>query len=299
MKKVLITGSNGLLGQSLLDLFLKTQDYEIIALSRGENRYPIKNGYTYISIDLTDFEKLKEVVKREKPDFIVNTAAMTHVDVCEDDKEGCDKLNVELVKVLAMLSKNIKSKLIHISTDFIFNGKQGFYKETDTPNPLSYYGESKLKSEEVIINEQIDFVILRTILVFGKVHDMSRNNIALWVKNMLAKGEKLTIVDDQFRMPTYVKTLAEACKLSVDKKVTGIFNISSNKLLSVYEIAHQIAEVFQLDKSLITPISTKTLNQKALRPAKTGFDLSNTEQQLGLKLKSFSEYLIEFKKELD
>jgi len=297
MKKILITGSNGLLGQSLLDLFLGDKEYQLIALSRGENRYPIKKGYAYYAIDLTNKNQLEEIIVKESPDYIINTAAMTNVDACEDNTEECDAINVTLVENLVELCKQTQAKLIHISTDFIFDGEQGYYKETDTPNPLSYYGNSKLRSEKVI--ENIDYVILRTILVFGKVHDMSRSNIVLWVRQMLQDKKELTIVNDQFRMPTYVKDLALACKLSVDKGVKGVFNVSSSELLSVYEIAKQIAEVFNLDGSLISPISTATLNQKAARPSKTGFNLDKTKKQLGLPIKTFIENLKEFKLELE
>ena len=204
-------------------------------------------------------------------------------------------LNVTVVKWLSEISEDINAHLIHLSTDFIFDGIKGNYKETDTPNPLSYYGLSKLKSEEILINSKIDYTILRTILVFGKVYDMSRSNIVLWVKSMLEKGKEITIVDDQFRTPTYVEDLALACKISMDKKAIGIFNISSNELLSVYEIAQQIADAFHLDKSLIKPISTSTLNQTAPRPAKTGFDLSKTNKVLEFYPKSFKEDLQRFK----
>jgi len=298
MKKILITGSNGLLGQSLLDLFLQDEEYEIIAVSRGENRYPETKGYEYFSIDVTNKGELRDLILNNQPDCIINTAAMTQVDACEDDKEGCDALNVVLVENLVAISEKIKAKLIHISTDFIFDGKKGHYKETDAPNPLSYYGLSKLKSEEVIKQSSIDYTILRTILVYGKVHDMSRNNIVLWVCKMLTEKKEITIVDDQFRMPTYVRDLALACKLSIEKEVCGVFNVSSNTLLSIYEIARHIAEVFELDTSFIKPISTGTLNQKAPRPAKTGFNLEKTEKVLGVKFKSFKEDLQLFKKEL-
>ena len=127
---------------------------------------------------------------------------------------------------------------------------------------------------------------------------MSRSNIVLWVREMLEKGKEITIVDDQFRTPTYVEDLAMACKISMDKKATGIFNISSNELLSVYEIAQQIADAFNLDKSLIKPISTSTLNQTAPRPAKTGFDLSKTNKELEFYPKSFKEDLQRFKETL-
>ena len=223
---------------------------------------------------------------------------MTQVDDCEINKEACDLLNVEVVKWLAEIASEINVHIVHISTDFIFDGKQGYYKETDEPNPLSYYGLSKLKSEQVLENSTIDYTILRTILVFGKVFDMSRSNIVLFVKDMLSKGKEVTMITDQFRMPTYVEDLAMACKISIDKKATGVFNISSNELLSIYEIAQQIADAFGLDKSLIKPISTSTLNQRATRPPKTGFDLSKTKKVLDFHPKSFKEDLVRFQNTL-
>ncbi|TXD48705.1 SDR family oxidoreductase [Polaribacter sp. IC073] len=298
MNKIIITGSNGLLGQALVNLLLKEKEkYQVFGFSRGINRSG-REDFEYISIDITDEALLKEEVLKIKPDFIVNTAAMTNVDACENNKQECDTLNVGVVKTLTTISEEINAHIIHLSTDFIFDGKKGHYKETDTPNPISYYGLSKLKSEEVLTNSKIDFTILRTILVFGKVFDMSRSNIVFWVKLMLEQKKEITVVDDQFRMPTYVEDLALSCKISMDKKATGIFNISSNKLLSVYEIAQQIAEVFQLDKSYIKPTSTATLNQTAPRPAKTGFDLSKTNKILEFYPKSFKEDLLKFKETL-
>jgi len=298
MKKVVITGSNGLLGQSLVNLLLNEKEvYEVYGFSRGENRSG-RTDFNYISIDITQENQFKNSLLEIKPDFIVNTAAMTQVDECETKKEACDLLNVDVVKWIAEVSKEINAHVVHISTDFIFDGKKGYYKETDEPNPLSYYGLSKLKSEQILENSTVDYTILRTILVFGKVFDMSRSNIVLFVKEMLSQGKEVTMITDQFRMPTYVEDLAVACKISIDNKAKGIFNISSNTLLSVLEIAEQIAEVFDLDKSLIKPISTETLNQRAPRPAKTGFDLSKTNSELGFKTNSFKEDLIRFKKTL-
>ena len=298
MNKVVVTGSNGLLGQSLLNLLLQEKEkYQIFGFSRGENRSG-REDFKYISIDITNEEHLKESIKEIQPNFIINTAAMTQVDDCENNKEACDLLNIDVVKWLSEVSNEINAHLIHISTDFIFDGVKGNYKETDEPNPLSYYGLSKLKSEEILAKSEINYTILRTILVYGKVFDMSRSNIVLWVREMLSKGKEITIVDDQFRTPTYVEDLALACKISMDKKATGIYNIASNELLSVFEIAQQIADAFQLDKGLIKPISTSTLNQTALRPAKTGFDLSKTNKELNFYSKSFKEDLQRFKETL-
>ena len=298
MNKVIITGSNGLLGQSLVNLLLKDKSkYKIFGFSKGNNRSG-RNDFEYVSIDITNKVLLKDKISEIKPNFIINTAAMTNVDACENNKLACDTLNIDVVKTLTEISQEFNTHVIHLSTDFIFDGEKGNYKETDTPNPLSYYGLSKLKSEEVLLNSNINYTILRTILVYGKVYDMSRSNIVLWVKEMLESGKEITIVDDQFRAPTYVEELAMACKISMDKKALGIFNISSKEALSVFEIAKQIAEVFKLDKSLIKPISTSTLNQTAPRPSKTGFDLTKTNKILGFYPKSFKEELQNFKETL-
>lgn len=298
MIKVVITGSNGLLGQSLLNLLLKDKDsYQVYGFSRGKNRSG-REDFNYISIDITEKEELDKKLEQIQPDYIINTAAMTQVDDCETNKQACDILNVDVVKWMTRFASKSKTHIIHLSTDFIFDGKKGYYKETDKPNPLSYYGLSKLKSEQVLKDSKINFTILRTILVYGKVFDMSRSNIVLWVKEMLEKNKEITIVDDQYRMPTYVEDLAMACKIVMDKKALGIYHISSNTLLSVYEIAQQIAETFDLNKNLIKPISTSTLNQTAPRPAKTGFDLSKTNNELRFYPKSFKEDLQIFKESL-
>lgn len=298
MIKVVITGSNGLLGQSLLNLLLKDKEkYQVFGFSRGENRSG-REDFSYVSIDLTHKKNLKKKLQDIHPDFIINTAAMTLVDVCENQKEACDLLNVSVVKWLSEIADDLGVHLIHLSTDFVFDGVKGNYKETDTPNPVSYYGVSKLKSEEVLVNSKIDFTILRTILVYGKVFDMSRSNIVLWVKEMLEAGKEITVVNDQYRMPTYVKDLAKACKITMDKRATGIYHVSSNKLFSVYEIAQQIAEVFQLDKSLIKPISSSSLNQIGKRPPKTGFDLSKTHKELDFYPRPFKESLQKFKESI-
>ncbi|CAA0169406.1 SDR family oxidoreductase [Tenacibaculum maritimum] len=298
MKKIIITGSNGLLGQTLVNLLLEDKgQYDVIGFSRGGNRSG-RADFKYESIDLTDSVCLQKKILAYKPDVIVNTAAMTNVDACEENKTACDLLNIGVVESLKAYSEENGTHLIHISTDFIFDGKKGYYKETDLANPLSYYGKSKLISEEVLKKSSVDFTILRTILVYGKVFDMTRNNIVLWVRKMLEEKKEITIVNDQFRMPTYVEDLAMACKKAIDNKTLGVFNISSKELLSIYEIARQIADVFGLDKTLIKPISTETLNQVAPRPAKTGFDLAKTNKELGIFPKVFKEDLQRFKEKL-
>ena len=298
MIKVVITGSNGLLGQSLLNVLLKEKNnYDVYGFSKGVNRSG-RNDFQYFSIDITNQNQLTKELLKIKPDYIVNTAAMTQVDACENDTVKCDTLNVNVVQWLAAICQELSAHLVHISTDFIFDGKKGWYKETDVPNPLSYYGFSKLKSEQILEKSNTNYTILRTSLVYGKGFDMSRSNIVLWVKESLENKREITIVDDQFRAPTYVEDLALACKISMNKNATGIFNIASSKLLSIYEIAMEIAEVFDLDNSYIKPIASSILNQTANRPAKTGFDLSKTNSILKFYPKTFQEDLQRFKQTL-
>ena len=298
MKKIVITGSNGLLGQTLVNILMKApENYSVFGLSKGDNRMN-RNDFLYYDIDITNYSQLEECITYIQPSFIINTAAMTNVDTCELKPEECNNLNIEAVKYLTQICTKLNIHFIQISTDFIFDGSKGFYKETDLPNPLSIYGHSKLKAENIVKNSGVNFSILRTILVYGKVVNLKRNNIVLWVKDMLENNKEITIVDDQYRMPTYVEDLATACKLIVDKNISGVYHISSNELLSVFEIANQIADVFGLNKKLIKPISTKTLNKKAIRPQKTGFDLSKTIKELDFQPTSFLLGLKRFKQTL-
>ena len=298
MKKVIITGSNGLLGQTLVNLLMKDPaNYLVVGLSKGENRMK-RNDFSYYNVDITNYDHLRACISEIQPSFIINTAAMTNVDICEVKPKECNQLNVEAVKYLTLICTELKIHLIQISTDFIFDGLDGIYKETDPPNPLSIYGNSKLKAEQIVINSQVNFTILRTILVYGKVNRSKRSNIVLWVKEMLENNKEISIVSDQFRMPTYVEDLATACKLVLDKEAKGVYHISSNELLSVFEIANQITTVFKLNKKLIKSVSTKTLNQKAIRPLKTGFDLSKTIKDLEFHPTSFLDGLERFKQTL-
>jgi len=258
-----------------------------------------RNDFLYYDIDITNYAQLEECISYIHPSFIINTAAMTNVDTCEIKPKECNNLNTEAVKYLTQICAKLNIHFIQISTDFIFDGSMGVYKETDLPNPLSIYGHSKLKAENIVKNSGVNFSILRTILVYGKVANLKRNNIVLWVKDMLENNKEITIVDDQFRMPTYVEDLAMVCKLSIDKNIKGVYHVSSNELLSVFEIANQIATVFGLNKKLIKPISSETLNQKAIRPPNTGFNLSKIRRDLEFQPTSFLEGLKRFKQTLN
>jgi dTDP-4-dehydrorhamnose reductase len=291
MNKILVTGSNGLLGQKITELALADQTIELIATSRGENRHPIKSGYRYVDLDILDQHQLRETVAEYRPDAIINTAAMTNVDACEHDPEGCRKLNVDAVATLVELCEAYSIHLIHLSTDFIFDGKEGPYAEDAAPNPLSLYGQSKWDAEKLIQQSTCKWAILRTILVYGVVADMSRSNIVLWAKGALEKGQPLNVVNDQWRMPTLAEDLAQACLLAVTRQAEGIFHISGEDLFAIHELVAAVADFWGLDKSLIREVSSSTLSQAAPRPARTGFVLDKARSVLGYAPHSFREGL--------
>jgi dTDP-4-dehydrorhamnose reductase len=289
LKKVLVTGSNGLLGQKLVYKLRNRQDVELIATARGENRLIEQQGYQFRSLDITDKSKVDEVIDDVQPDFIIHSAAMTQVDDCENNKEACDRINVEAVEYIVNAAERNGCHLIHISTDFIFNGKDGPYDEEGTPDPLSYYGLSKLKGEQIVQKSNMKWAILRTVLVYGIVDNMSRSNIVLWAKGALEKGESINVVDDQFRSPTLAEDLADGCILAIDKEATGVYNISGKDQFSIIDLVRTVADHYGLDKGLINPVSSETLNQPAKRPPITGFILDKARRELGYEPHSFVE----------
>lgn len=294
MKKILITGSNGLLGQKLVYALLKRKDVQIIATSAGVNRLIEKDRYTYESLDITKKSEVETIIKKYRPDTIINTAAMTNVDACETNRGECWLLNVTAVQYIAdaIAQFSPETHLIHLSTDFIFDGEKGtVYVETDKPNPLSYYALSKYESELVLQRSSINWAIARTIIVYGIVDNMSRSNIVLWAKDALTKGNKINVVDDQFRSPTLAEDLADGCILIADKKATGVYHLSGPDTMSILELVYRVADHWKLDKSIVTPSKSDNLNQAAKRPPRTGFDISKAKRELGYAPHSFEEGL--------
>lgn len=287
-KTILITGSNGLLGQKLTDLLLQTQDFDFIASGKGSNRHPKKDIH-YIQLDITNQNMVNEVMDTHQPNFLINTAAMTNVDACEDDKELCDQLNVNAVKYLAMACERNQTRMVHLSTDFIFDGTEGPYAEDASPAPLSYYGESKLKGELLVKEHCSDWSILRTVLVYGIVNDMSRSNIVLWAKEALMNQKEINVVDDQFRTPTLAEDLAQGCYLACKHEAQGIYNISGKDFMSIYELVERVAKYYDLPMSKVGRTDSKSLNQKAMRPPVTGFILDKAITDLGYQPRTFEE----------
>ena len=292
--KVLVTGANGLLGQELVALLLQ-RDHEVIATSKGASRLQpsITGSLTYRDLDITDGMAVQKVIAEFMPNVIIHAAAMTQVDDCELNKIDCYNINVTATRFLIEAAKEVNAKLVYVSTDFIFDGSAGPYKEEDEPKPLNYYGSTKLSAETEVVESGLQWAIARTVLVIGNAIG-TRSNIISWVKDKLGKGEKIRVVNDQFRTPTFTEDLAKGIVLIIEKNATGIYHISGKDLLTPYEIALKTAAHFQLDNSLIEKADVTSFSQPAVRPPRTGFHIDKARKDLGYEPLSFEEGLKKF-----
>jgi len=288
--KILFTGSNGLLGQKICALTTAYPQHTFLATSRGANRTQNLGRAKYLTMDITKRTNVLRVVEEFEPEVIIHGAAMTHVDECELQRDLATLMNVEGTRHIAEAAQNVQAHLILISTDFIFDGKDGPYNEEAIPNPLSHYGKTKLLAEN-IVKGLTSYSILRTVLVIGVAEDLSRSNIVLWAKRALEQGQPIDVVDDQYRTPTLAEDLAIGTLLAADKKAHGVFNISGPDHMSIYELVKKVAEHFDLSMSNVSKVDSITLNQPAKRPLITGFDISKAQRELGFKPHSFKESL--------
>jgi dTDP-4-dehydrorhamnose reductase len=288
--RILVTGSNGLLGQKLVELISSTNEHYLICTAKSK---PVigRLQCEFHFLDITRQNEVESVISTTKPDAVINTAAMTQVDQCETEREQCWLANVTAVEYLVEACKKNNVYLAHVSTDFIFDGSHGPLDESAQPHPLSFYGESKFAAERAIQKSNLDWAIIRTVLVYGLTKDMSRSNIVLWVKKSLEEGKKINVVNDQWRTPTLAEDLAVGCLLATTKKARGIFNISGREMMTPFDIAVSTADFFRLDKSLIHQTDSTQFTQPAKRPRKTGFIIEKASRELGYQPHSFLEGL--------
>lgn len=291
--KVLLTGANGLLGQELVALLLKN-NYHVIAASKGSSRIDFGgHNFVYQELDITDGAATYAALQNHKPTVVIHAAAMTQVDDCELNKIDCYNVNVTATRFLIGAAREISARLLYISTDFIFDGSSGPYKEDDEPKPVNYYGSTKLSAETEVIESGLDWSIVRTVLVIGNARG-TRSNIISWVRDKLTKGEKIKVVDDQFRTPTFTEDLAKGILLVIEKNGKGIYHISGKDFLTPYQIALKTADHFGLDKNLIEKADVASFSQPAVRPPRTGFHIEKARKDLGYEPLSFDEALKKF-----
>ena len=289
--RILITGSNGLLGQKIVAQCLK-HGHEFLATSKGENRNPDCPEDRFRSMDIIDRHEIEMIFADYQPTHIIHTAAITNVDHCELNPEECRIVNTIAVGYLYDASKPIDAHFQLLSTDFVFDGLKGNYKESDKVGPLSVYARSKVEAENILLKKKEgNWSIVRTIIVYGKANNLSRSNIVLWAKDALKARQNLTIVDDQFRAPTWADDLAWACLEICRRNKKGIFHISGPETMSIYDLVCRIAKHYGLSTDTVQRSSSETLNQPAKRPPRTGFDLAHSRTELGYDPKTIEETL--------
>lgn len=294
-RRILVVGANGMLGQRVIEFYSPLNDVELLATSI-EDKF-VFDGLDYIQSDIANRNEIKKIVKDFCPDYIINAAAFTNVDLSETERELAWKINVKGVEYLSESARVLDSHLIHISTDYIFDGKNGPYTENDIPNPLGYYARTKLASENVLKISGTKYTILRTNILYGTAK-FSRPDFVKWVVDSLRAQKKIRIVDDQISNPTFIDDLVQGINKIVELRKEGIYNIGGNEFLSRYDFTVLIADFFNLDKSLITKIKTEELNQPARRPLKSGLITIKAQSELGYKPHSIIQTLELMKKEL-
>jgi len=280
--KVMLIGARSKVAEALVRILRSEKKADIVLISSADNITGDTEGVKLYSLAFGDFKPLKEIALRELPTVIINCAAMTDVDGCEIEREKAWNANVTLVEHLARASKATDAHFIHFSTDYIFDGKQGPYSENDIPNPINYYGKSKLAAENVCHATGINYSILRTNVVYGHT-SYNHGDFVQWVVNKLEAGKPFRVVDDQYGNPTFTDDIGLAVLKIIDKKREGIYNIAGSDYCSRLEFAKTIAQVYQYDASLIESITTQQLSQKAARPLRGGLINLKAETDLGMK----------------
>lgn len=290
MKRILICGANGLLGQRLALMLGGRTEYETLNTSRERSFVFDDRLYDFTQLDLTRKGDVKSLISSFQPDVIMNAAALTNVDWCEEHREEAWNGNVVAVENLVEAARKVGAKLIHVSTDYVFDGKAGNYSEDDKPNPVNYYGKTKLAGENAIRVADIDHAILRTIVVYGYGIGVKKN-FALWVLDSLRTGKPIRCVTDQIANPTYVADLARAIITIAELGKSGVYHVSGREEVSRYEFAVRVAGVFGLNPALIAPIRTDELVQRAARPMHTTLVTLKAETEIGYKPLGITEAL--------
>jgi dTDP-4-dehydrorhamnose reductase len=292
--KYLVTGSTGLVGtQVVKDLMeLNHQVY-----SCYHNIKPDRG--IAIQLDLTNQNKIIDILEKIKPDRIIHLAAMTSVDLCETEKDLATKINEKATEILATQASKQNTFFVYVSTDYVFDGTKKLKKENDTPNPLCFYGKSKLAGELALNNLASSYSIARTSTPFG-LHK-TKKSFPLWVKENLEAKKEISVLTDQFTSPTYVPNLSKMLIEIATRQITGIIHLAGATRISRYELAEMIADKLNLDKSLLIPIKTDEIKWKAQRPRDSSLDVSLASEILNEKpqkiqhsLDYFIQYLSEY-----
>jgi len=282
-RRLLVTGASGLLGNKIVEL--AKNDYAVIPL---HNTKPLHSNS--LKLDITDATEVLSLFDKLKPEVVIHTASETNVDKCETERENAWKTNVDGTHHIALACSDVGAKLVYISTDYVFDGEKGNYNEQDKPNPINYYGITKLEGEKQAVKHCQKYVILRASVLYGW-HPWKQNFVT-WVINQLEQNKEIAVVEDHYTTPTLADNLAEITIEAIQKDLQGLFHASGSESISRYKFAIQIAKTFQLDQNLIKPIKMRQLTAWiAKRPKDSSLNISKIQKQLKTKLLNITEGL--------
>lgn len=291
--KILLTGSNGMVGSNLSEA-LSNSGHIILATGRNECRLPptyLHDHFQYKSMDIRNKDEVIQIITEFRPDVIIHAAAMTQVDDCEQNKMISYSTNVDATDHLILAASEVNARFCYISTDFVFSGENGPYVEKDETMPVNYYGMTKELAEQHIMESDLHWTIIRTILLYGKADHLNRTNFIYWVKNNLESGKHINVVADQIRTPTYIPDLTAAIINSIEKGAQGIYHVSGKDVMSPFQMALAVANKLGMDDSFIHPVDASSFSQLGKRPLKTGFIIDKAIRDLNYTPKSFKEAL--------
>lgn len=286
---ILLTGGNGFLGQHMY-LYLKSIYKQTLVSGRGECKIKNIDAADYYSFDLTDELKVATVLTAIKPDVVIHMACMSKPDECEEQKDAAILQNTTVTEILLKHLKEQQpaAKFIYFSTDFIF-GENGPHAEDELPAPLNFYGQTKMNSEQLVKASGLDYAIVRPVFIYGEQLPGQRPSFLHWVKNNLEAGKKIKVVTDQKRTPTYALDICKGVHAIIEKNVKGDFHLAGKDIISPYEMAITVAEVLQLDKNLIEPVTADTFPEKVKRAQRSGLKIDKAISVLNYQPVSFAE----------
>ncbi|MDG7026722.1 MAG: dTDP-4-dehydrorhamnose reductase [Nitrososphaerota archaeon] len=287
--KVLVTGAGGLLGSAVASL--ASEEHEVFA---AFNKHFPACG-TAVKLDLLDGEGTAAAVAKVRPDAIVHSAALTDVDRCEANRDLAEKVNHDATKALSKLAKRAGAFFLYVSTDYVFDGARGMYREEDQANPINLYGLTKLRGEQAVEASGAEFCIARGSVIYGAHPAAGKVNFALWLIENLRRGEHVRVLRDQHVSPTLNLSFARMILEALERRLTGIFHMAGASRVSRYDFAVALADAFGLDPSLIEPVTMDEMKWVAKRPTDSSLDVSKAASLLSEKPLLLPDALLKLK----
>jgi len=281
--KFLVTGSAGLVGQQVVkDLSKSNQVFSCYNESKPEYGDSVK-------MDLKNYEMVSSILTEIKPDVVIHLGAMTGVDLCEKEKTSASEINTKATEIIAKECSKLNSFLVYVSTDYVFDGNFGMYKEDDVANPLGFYGKSKLEGEKAVQNFSTNWCIVRTSTPFG-LHP-TKKSFPIWVIENLQKQKQIDVLIDQFTSPTYVPNLSRMLIEISERRITGIIHAAGASKISRYQMASMVSDKLNLDGTLLKQISMNKMKWVAQRPKDSSLDVSRASSILNEKPQKIDQSL--------